>query len=346
MGKPSVMAVAAHCDDVEFCFASTLLKYHEKEQYAVWYVQSTNNMSGGWAEVIAGRRAGLSPLPAWITEKQTRKVGDRRLQHQVPWYHEIRQRKTEAANAARDCFGTEPIHLDYAQRHYWDRSLRKVELRYGAPAPDCYDPDVPTIMTACEDPGAIERVANLILEKDPEVVLTHPAVDYTFEHTGTTLLVQKAFDLARSRGYDGSLLLRSATPALMRMGAFFGRWDSFIDTTGFLARKREAIGKHACQVPEIDGLDLFDTSAGALCGGCESAETYTVVELSETRTGALTEEFARNHDYCNRHWMELFFSERSKQAFSAFEEQYRRHNGLAAPRRKKAAPARRSKERA
>ena len=32
MRKPSVMAVAAHCDGVEFCFASTLLKYREKEK--------------------------------------------------------------------------------------------------------------------------------------------------------------------------------------------------------------------------------------------------------------------------------------------------------------------------
>ena len=337
MGNKSLMVIGAHCDDIEFNFGATMLKYHEKFGYDIVYVQSTNNMSGSWNEPIKGERAGMAKMPAWITEKKTTAVSGKSgkfLHHTVPWYYEIQQRKKEAANSARDCFHTEPIHLDYAQRHYTDKDLKMVDLRYGAPAPDCYDPSIPTIMTACDDPAQIERVAKLILKKDPEVILTHPPVDYTFEHTGTNLLVKKAFYMAQNMGYDGSFLC-SIAPSNMELGRFFDRWDSFIDTTGFLKKKLNAVGKHACQVPYIDKLDLFDAYAGKICGGCESAERFTVVVLADTRTGALTKEFAKNHKYCNKNWMQMFFSSETEQAFEDFHEQYRRNNKIVRKAKKK-----------
>jgi len=332
MSRKSLMVIGAHADDIEGCYGATMFKYHETFGYDIVYVQSTNNMSGGWSEVIKGERAGTSTMPAWITQKKTTVASDERLSHLVPWYYEIQQRKAEAANSARDCFHTVPIHLDYAQRHYWDKDLNKIDLRYGAPAPDCYDPGIPTIMTACDDPAQIERVAKLILEKDPEVILTHAPVDYTFEHTGTTLLVKKAFYKAQNMGYDGSLIC--AVSPFMEVGKFFDRWDAFIDTTGFLQKKKYALGKHACQMPYPDKLDLFDPFAGKICG-CETAEPFTVVVLSDTRAGALTEEFAKNHKYCNEHWMQMFFSRESEQVFEAFFEQYTKANGIVRPTRKK-----------
>ncbi len=329
MNKKSLMVIAAHCDDIELNFAGTMLKYHEQFGYEIVYVQSTNNMSGGWSEATEGVSVGLSKLPEWITEKKsTVSEAYGRITHLVPWYYEIQQRKSEAANAARDCFNTVPIHLDYAQRHYTDRNLKVVDLRYGAPAPDCYDPAIPTIMTACDDPAQVERVAKLILEKNPEVILTHPAVDYTFEHTGTTLLVEKAFHKAQAAGYDGSFLC-ATVPYRNQMGGFYDRWDSFIDTTGFMEKKIDAIAKHACQIPRPDHLDLFDAFAGRMCGGCKSAETHTVVFLSETRVGPLTEEFKKNHAYCNTNWMQLFFSEETKKAREDFLEMCRNTEAIA-----------------
>jgi LmbE family N-acetylglucosaminyl deacetylase len=328
------MVIGAHCDDIELNYGGTMLKYHENFKYDIVYVQSTNNMSGGWSEVIKGARAGLSKMPGWITQKKTTVASAERLNHMVPWYYEIQQRKTEAANSARDCFHTVPIHLDYAQRHYWDKDLNKIDLRYGAPAPDCYDPAIPTIMTACDDPAQVERVAKLIVEKDPEVILTHAAVDYTFEHTGTTLLVKSAFYQAQNMGYDGSLLC-SISPSYMEMGSFFDRWDSFINTTGFFRKKLNAVGKHACQIAYPEKLDLFDACAGKICGGCETAETYTVVFLSDTRGGALTEEFTKNHKYCNENWTKMFFSSKSKKIYEDFYELYRKNNGMVRRTKKK-----------
>jgi LmbE family N-acetylglucosaminyl deacetylase len=60
MGKKSLMVIGAHCDDIELNFGGTMLKYHEKLKYDIIYVQSTNNMSGGWSEATEGARAGLS----------------------------------------------------------------------------------------------------------------------------------------------------------------------------------------------------------------------------------------------------------------------------------------------
>jgi LmbE family N-acetylglucosaminyl deacetylase len=335
--KNKLMVIAAHCDDVEFNFGSTMLKYHEQFGYEIIYVQSTNNMSGGWAEAVEGERAATAPkVPAWVTDIQSHASG-RCISHQVPWYIEMAQRKLEAANAARKFFHTEPIHLDYAQRHYWDRKLNKIDLRYGSPLPDCLDPEIPTIMTACDDRKAINRVADLILEKDPEVILTHAAVDYTFEHTGTTLLVKKAFTKAQEKGYDGSLLCALA-PVSIELGKFFDRWDSFVETTGYLAKKREAIGMHACQVPYPDVLDLMDAVRGKICGFGE-IEPYTVVELSETRRGPLTEELIKNHNFCNANWMKLFFSPETESILAAFQDEFNRKNGIAPRKTAKRAAA-------
>lgn len=326
--KPSkLMSIAAHCDDIELNFGATMLKYHEAFGYDIVYVLSTNNMSGQWTEATEGEYAGQPKLPDWITEKQTvASPAHGRLIHQVPWYHEMPQRKREAEAAARDCFDTVPIHLDYAQRHYTDRTLNTVDLRYGAPAPDCYDPAIPTIMTACDDPEQIRRVATLMLEKDPEVIFTHAAVDYTFEHTGTTLLVKKAFYQAKAAGYDGSLLC-AANPGKNAMGRFYDRWDSFVDTTGYFEKKKVAIGKHACQMPYPDTLMLFDVHAGKICGTCQTAEPFVVVSLSETRDGPLTRELKQNHRYCNENWTELFFSEKAEAVYAAFAAQCRKAAG-------------------
>ena len=329
MSKLSLMTVCAHCDDIEINFAGTMLKYHEQFGYDIQYVLSTNNMAGIWSEPTRGPRAGLSQMPDWVMPRKTLWVTDDLIGRRVPWYHEMTQRKIEAANAARDCFHTVPIHLDYAQRHYFDRNLNKVDLRYGAPAPDCYDPSVPTIMTACDDPVQIERVAQLILEKNPEVILTHCVADYTFEHSGTTLLVNRAFQKAQQEGYDGSLLC-AARPGRNNLGRYFDRWDAFIDTTGYLEQKKEAIGKHVCQIPLLEPLKLFDPYAAQICGIGETIEPYVVVHLSKKREGPLTEELTKNHSFCNENWMTLFFSPETEKAHAAFIVECQRQDQAAA----------------
>lgn len=288
MSRPSIMGVAAHCDDIEFLFAGTLLKYHENFSYRICYVESTNNMAGGWAINSEGK----PELPLGDYKKEKTEVFPGRFSWQVPWFIEMPQRKKEAADAAA-CFGTEPIFLDYPQRHYWDADLKKVELVYGEPRPECVPEDVPTILTAHDSAAEVAKTAELILKENPEVIITHAPVDYTEEHTATSHLIRKAFLSAKMNGYDGSLIFAHAVTA-GKYGSFFDQFDTFVDISGFETKKREVLGKHACQVPYPERLDIEDIPRGKRCG-VHAAELFYVFELSQTRDGAFTEELKRNY---------------------------------------------------
>ena len=69
---------------------------------------STNNMSGNWNTLDAAGNI---------------------VSRKVPWYEIMPQRKKEADEAARKFYGTEAVHLDFAQRHYLDDGLNRIELR-------------------------------------------------------------------------------------------------------------------------------------------------------------------------------------------------------------------------
>jgi LmbE family N-acetylglucosaminyl deacetylase len=150
----------------------------------------------------------------------------------------------------------------------------------------------------------VERLAGLILEKNPEVIITHAPAEPCMEHQGTNLLVRKAYHKAQSMGYDGSFVC-GLTVSPMGVGDFFDRYDTFIDISGYFQKKLKGIVIHSCQVPRHDHLELRDPNVGKTVG-CEHAEAYTVANLSKTRTGELTGEFKKNHKYCIENWMKIF----------------------------------------
>ena len=287
MSNNTVMGVGAHCDDIEFLFGGTLVKYREKYDYHVCYVESTNNMAGQWAINSAGK----PELPPGNYNRVKKEPFPGRFCWEVPWFIEMPQRKKEAADAAA-CYGTTPIFLDYPQRHYWDEKLKKIDLVYGAPRPTCIPENAPTIVTAHDSPAEVAKTAQLILKEDPEVIITHAPVDYTEEHTATSHLIRKAFLAAKKQGYDGSLIF--AHPVTSGWyGNFFDQFDTFIDITGFELKKLEVLGKHACQVPYPEYLDIEDIPRGKRCG-VGAAELFYVFEMSETRDGYLTQELKNN----------------------------------------------------
>lgn len=288
MHQPTIMGVAAHCDDIEFLFAGTLLKYHEKFNYSICYVESTNNMAGSWSI----NEDGKPELPPGDFKRKLEEYYPGRFCWHVPWFIEMPQRKKEAADAAA-VFGTTPIFLDYPQRHYRDENLTGFDLVFGAPRPACVPEGMPSIITAHDSPEEVARVAELILKEDPEVIITHAPVDYTEEHTSTCHLIRKAFLAAKKKGYDGSLIF--AHPVTSGLyGSFFDQFDTFVDTSGFEKKKLEVLGLHACQVPHPERLDIEDVQRGKRCG-VGAAELYYVFELSEIRTGPFTEELKRNY---------------------------------------------------
>lgn len=258
----TLMAIGSHADDLEVSIGGTLLKYHELG-YDIVYVMSTNNMSGKIAErqadgTITSRRGGPLEL--------------------------MKIRKAECDKAAT-VLGTSPIHLDHPQRHYWDPQLgRQVELRYRCDLPEGCAPEIPTILTASEDPASVDRLAKLILEKNPECVITHGISQRNIEHFATSLLVTVSFWKAVDEGFAGGLLHWREEHTLH--GEANMRWDTFVDCTGYLDRKMKLLGLHECQMPTTDepnfGHRLLATWRGGVCG-CESAEAFTWVRRSVRR---------------------------------------------------------------
>ena len=149
--KKKILAIGAHADDIELSFGATLLKYRKACGYEIGYVMATDNASG--------------EISSYDAKGKLRTVLPPAAQMQP-----IRQREANAA--AREVFGTEAIHLNYPQRHYTDESGTKVELRYNVPGMNVKAESVPSIITAYEDNAAVAQLRDLMLDFDPEVIIT------------------------------------------------------------------------------------------------------------------------------------------------------------------------------
>lgn len=248
-----LMAVGAHADDIEIGVGGTLEKYF-RQGYEIVYVMSTNNMSGEVSE--------LGP------------DGKRRKMPDEPNTAMMARRQREAGDAARE-WKTTPVHLNHPQRHYLDENLETITLDYGAPRPACTKDHRPSILAAGEDPESLQRVTDLILEKNPECVLTHPLATYNPEHFGTTFLVTNAYWNAVEQGFQGGLLYWMEH--YTRYGSTYLRWDTFVNYSPLLDRKMELLGKHKCQMPTAHlpefGHRHLSLEFGKACG-CLAAEAF------------------------------------------------------------------------
>lgn len=275
----NVMVIGAHADDIEINTGGTLSKYLQRG-YNLIYVMSTNNMSGAVGKLDENGKKIV--------------VGTEPPRDMMP------RRKGECDVAAR-ALGTTPIHLDHPQRHYSGEDGKQIELRYGQPRPDIVPENVPSILTAHEDKQSRQRVKELILEHNPEVIFTHGIAQIDMEHVGTALLVTRSMWEAVEEGYNGSLLHWREGHNFL--GDLNTRWDTFIDYTGHVDRKMELIGMHDCQMPHWRDPDFGHRRRayefGSICG-CEGAELYVWVRRADhpgggTETyGALTLELIRN----------------------------------------------------
>lgn len=254
--KRTLMAIGAHADDIELSVGGSLLKYRDAG-YEVVYVMSTNNMSGG--------QSTLKPDGTL----DTRRVGPAA---------QMKKRKSESADGAR-ALGTVPIHLDHPQRHYNGPDGETIELRYGAVLPETVPEDVPSILTAHEDDASRKRLADLILDHDPEWIMTHGAPQQDMEHVGTCLLVTKSYMDARERGFQGGLLhWRSGFAYLGEMNV---RWDTHIDISDYMEKKLDLVALHRCQIPDPYRPDFplrVRNLAWGTASGCRAAEVFVIVQ--------------------------------------------------------------------
>ena len=252
--KQTLMAVGAHADDIEFNAGGTLSKYHQAG-YEILYVMSTNNMSGSWSS---------------LDESGQRQV------RRTAWDEIMPQRKKEAS-AAAGFYGTEAIHLDHPQRHFRKRDGEIEKLGYGSQSPEGLAPGTPTILNAYEDPASVQRLADLILANQPEAILSHSMESGNIEHVASCLLVAAAYQKARQSGYRGMLLFwYDITPP--PVASVRRRWDSFIDVSDHWQAKLDALALHACQILNVNALDL--PAFGPACG-CRQAEVFFLAERGD-----------------------------------------------------------------
>ena len=250
MTNRTLFAVGAHADDHESPIGGTLLKYHDLG-YKIAYVLSTNNFSGNWSKLQPDGRITHDPCPHWKIEPQ---------------------RKLEAARAAAE-LGTVPIHLDHPQRHYFNDEGKQVEVRYGCELPKGLPANIPTILTAYEDKASVQKLADLILEHNPEAVLTHSPIMVNIEHWATCMLVTNAYWKAVQKGFEG-MLLHWYDISVGPFGEAYVKWDTFVDVSKYWKRKFELMGIHACQIPVPANMELPEL--GSACG-CEHAEAFWIV---------------------------------------------------------------------
>lgn len=247
MSRKVLMAIGAHSDDIEFNAGGTLFKYLEKG-YEVVYILATNNMSGSWGS---------------LDEK------GKRVYKTVPWHEIMPQRKIEAAAGAA-AFGTTAIHLDHPQRHYINDDLERIDLAYGVPRPGCVPENTPTILMAHEKPAARKQLAELIVQYEPEAILTHDLFQNDMEHIGTSLLVAKT---VRECKFPGMLLLWPCADETPYGNICTVGRQTYIDISDFYSKKMEAMKLHKSQLPSIDHIRFRPWEEGL---DCEHVEAFAV----------------------------------------------------------------------
>lgn len=134
--------------------------------------------------------------------------------------------------------------------------------------------DIPTILTACEHKPSISRLADLILEHQPEAIFTHNCAAANSEHFATALLVANAYDEAQKNGYRG-LLLQWLEVAITVHGRLNSLWNTFVDITGYEQERMDLIALHACQIPDTSRIGL--RMLGPICG-CGEAEVFMLIK--------------------------------------------------------------------
>jgi LmbE family N-acetylglucosaminyl deacetylase len=208
--KKVIMAIGAHADDVEIRSGGTLARY-QKMGYEVVCVLATNNTAGAHTSQTA-------------------------LEHAT-------QRRDEAREGAR-ILSTEPIYLDFKETMFEKRGERE---RLGFQTVDLSDypewgRDRPPIVCAQDLDEAVEEVAALLCQYEPEIVLTHSPTE-KHEHWATCVLVLKAFEKACGRSELGTLYAWAGSgTATVSIAP-----DFFVDVTDTIQTKYIALSKHVSQ---------------------------------------------------------------------------------------------------
>ncbi len=145
--------------------------------------------------------------------------------------------------------------------------------------------------------GACDALVEQIVKYQPQVIVTHPPLDYHFDHMNTSRCVLDASYLCP--GAYAAAGLSSPWPRLYYCEAWFVPFepDVYVDVTDYFHLKEQARACHKSQLEpegpsEGDAIDF--ARARARCRGIESGFKYAeafrfVPKLTQVRTAELLE---------------------------------------------------------
>jgi N-acetylglucosamine malate deacetylase 1 len=168
-------------------------------------------------------------------------------------------------NLANGCCGSSTLSAEQAASVRWEEAQRSAHLAGGSIHPPLFND-----LEIFYDAASIARVAGVVREIQPEIILTQSPQDYMEDHQNTVRLVVTA---AFSRGmknfrtdparepYDRPVAVYHALPHGLRDSLRqFIEPHFYIDITSVLARKRALLACHASQKEWLDvsqGMDAY-----------------------------------------------------------------------------------------
>jgi len=124
----------------------------------------------------------------------------------------------------------------------------------------------------------IRRVSDVIVEKRPRVVITHPPFDYHREHRAAYEAVKEAVEwAAHTTTYDEPCLVERLL--LMEVNTLIPQPHVLVDVTGAMDRKMEAVKRYTSQLAKFPWAyyQSFNMKKAELRGvqaGCMYAEAF------------------------------------------------------------------------
>ena len=253
--KKNLVAVCAHADDAELNAGGTMAKW-AAEGGSVRIIMATNNCSGYLIPESGDESAKVRLPPAETAE--------------------VRRREQAAAAAMVDA---DVVELGYWQRHYWYGG--KV-MDVGYEAMPGYPGGLPRelcILIAANEQKDIKRLADILVESKPSVVLTQAPFDIDPEHHAVCALVWQAMADERLKGVP----LRFWSPSSGSAGGFFDpNYDHVEDISHYFDTKVELCGCHASQMTaKRRGIVRKRAACWGAKIGCKYAEPFRSAHWDE-----------------------------------------------------------------
>ncbi len=180
------------------------------------------------------------------------------------------------------CGGTLAAHTDNAPVDVLCLTCnppeRREELFSAAQALGLGEPTVFDDLHVGDSPSLIRLVSDVIVEKNPSVVITHLPFDYHREHRAAYEVVKEAVEwAAHTTTYDEPCLVERLL--LMEVNTLIPQPHVLVDVTGVMDRKMEAVDSYTSQLAKFPWgyYQKYNMKKAELRGvqaGCVYAEAF------------------------------------------------------------------------